>query len=170
MGINLWTLRSKLQKQEIKTDDYIHSTDSSSSPYPQQPKRNKGISKFIRILGKKYSRQITHLRKVNITIHMLLVKDRLNIKHPFNDFINFIIKQRLQLMLINNIVNSSLWNLPVNWIYIKIYNIVICPFFFFKWCTILLTVLRTRSTFLENLVKCIIVLIMNLYQNLTVSK
>jgi len=46
-------LRSKLQKQEIKTDDYIHSTDSSSSPYPQKPKRNKGITKFIRILEKK---------------------------------------------------------------------------------------------------------------------
>ena len=110
--------------------------------------------------------KITDLRKVRITIHMLLIKNKLIIQNSSNDVVDFIIKQRLQYITIINII----WSLLISWVDIKIYYVIICPLFFIKWCAILFTIFWTRSTFLVNLVKCIIVLKINLYQNPKVSK
>jgi len=106
--------------------------------------------------------KITDLRKVRITIHMLLIKNKLIIQNSSNDVVDFIIKQRLQYIII---IKNIIWSLLISWVDIKIYYVIICPLFFIKWCAILFTIFWTRSTFLVNLVKCIIVLKINLYQN-----
>jgi len=111
--------------------------------------------------------KITDLRKVKITIHMLLIKDKLIIQNFSNDVIDFIIKQRMQCI---PILRDNIWSLLISYVNIKIHNVIIrCPLLFIKWCTILFTIFRTRSAFLENLIKCIVVLIMNLFKKPKVS-
>jgi len=112
--------------------------------------------------------KITDLRKVKITIHMLLIKDKIIIQNFSNDVVDFVIKQRMQCI---PILRDNIWSLLISCFSIKIhYVIILCPLLFTKRCTILFTIFRTRSTFLENLIKRKIVLIMNLYKKSKVSK
>ena len=109
-------------------------------------------------------KKITYLRKVKKTIHMLLIKDKLIIQNFSNDVVDFIIKQRMQYI---PILRDNIWSLLISYVNIKIHYVIIrCPLLFTKWCTILFTIFRTSSTFLENLIKCIIFLIMNLYKKI----
>ena len=67
-----------------------------------------------------------------------------------------IINKRHFIMLLNR----NLWSNQAidTWIFI------ISPVLFLKWCSILFTILRSRSTFFENLVKRIIILMQKIHE------